>query len=405
MRVTSNLIYNQSALSMTKANERYLKVQEKISEQSDIIRPSDDPNGAGQLLRYEADTKLLEQYEGNMTLARNTLEYEAVALDSMNDTLDSINVLMIQSQNGANSQEDLDTIAEEMQHLLQSMADLMNSQDSNGKYIFAGTNASSPAFVKNANGLYEYEGNEAQRNAQIGDNISVATNDSGKEIFQDAWTRNSFSVTAGAADFSFRVSDQDAYDSYLDGRYSPASLGVIPTPNDFQLATIAPDQFEFRDSSGGVLASGTFQAGEAITFNGMEFTLTGAVGSTIDFSFDQPERDNVLNQVQAAIDALRNPGLSAEQRENVLLDAFTSLENTQESMSTASSSVGARINTIENRTDYSASKKIFNQQAQENIGGLNVYEATTELQLSESALQASKLLFQRVSSLSLFNSL
>ena len=137
----------------------------------------------------------------------------------------------------------------------------------------------------------------------------------------------------------------------------------------------------------------------------MEFTLTGVPGSSIDFELDQPTRDNVLNQVQEAINALRDTSLTSEQRNEFIASAFTSIENTQTSMGTASSSVGARINTIDNRTEYSASKKIFNQQAQENIGGLDVYKATTELQLSESALQASQLLFQRVSSLSLFNSI
>lgn len=404
MRVTTNLIFNQSAQSMSKANERYLNVQEKIAEQSDIVRPSDDPNGAGQLLRYGADTKLLEQYEKNMTLATNSLEYESVALESLNTTLDEINVLMIQSQNSSYSQEDIDTLAGEMESLLASVTDLMNSQDSNGKYIFSGSKDSSPAFVKNADGTYSFDGNETQKKSQIGDNLSIETNDSGKKIFQDAWTRNTFSVDAatGAATLSHRISDQDAYDTFLRNNYS----AITPTDNDFVLTTTAaPDQYSIEDSSGNVLASGSFQAGEPITFNGMEFTLTGPVGSTVDFSFDQPTRDNVINQVQNAINALRDPSLTSEQKTEARLNAFTSIENTQTNMATASSSVGARINTIENRTDYSASKKIFNQVAQENIGGLDIYKATTELQLSESALQASQLLFQRVSSLSLFNSI
>lgn len=401
MRVTSNLIFNQSAISMAKANERYLKVQEKIAEQSEIIRPSDDPNGAGQLLRYDADTKLLEQYEESMTLATNALEYESVALESMNDTLGAINVLMIQSQNGSYSQDDLDTIAGEMEDLLASMADLMNSQDSNGKYIFAGTNASSPAFSIGSDGRYKYDGNESQSNAQIGDNIYVATNDSGKKIFEDVWTRNTFSVTSGAADFEFSISDQDTFDTFINDRYR----ALVPSQNSFTLTTDGAGGYAVLDSGGGTLTSGTYQAGQPITFNGMEFTLTGVPGSSIDFEFDQPTRDNVLNQVQEAINALRDTSLTSEQRNEFIASAFTSIENTQTSMGTASSSVGARINTIDNRTEYSASKKIFNQQAQENIGGLDVYKATTELQLSESALQASQLLFQRVSSLSLFNSI
>jgi flagellar hook-associated protein 3 FlgL len=319
----------------------------------------------------------------------------------MNDTLGSINVLMIQSQNGSYSQDDLDTIAGEMEDLLASMADLMNSQDSNGKYIFAGTNASSPAFSIGSDGRYKYDGNESQSNAQIGDNIYVATNDSGKKIFEDVWTRNTFSVTSGAADFEFSISDQDTFDTFINDRYR----ALVPSQNSFTLTTDGAGGYAVLDSGGGTLASGTYQAGQPITFNGMEFTLTGVPGSSIDFEFDQPTRDNVLNQVQEAINALRDTSLTSVQRNEFIASAFTSIENTQTSMGTASSSVGARINTIDNRTEYSASKKIFNQQAQENIGGLDVYKATTELQLSESALQASQLLFQRVSSLSLFNSI
>lgn len=401
MRVTSNLIYNQSAFSMAKANERNLNVQEKIAQNTEIVRPSDDPNGAGQLMRYSADTKLIEQYEKNMSLATNSLEYESVALESMNNTLDSIRVLMISSQNGANSQADLNTKAEEMENLLLSMSDLMNSQDSNGKYIFAGTNTGSPPFVQGADGLYEYKGDEAQRKAQIGDGIAIATNDSGKKIFEDVWIRNTFSVTSGEADFSFKIADQYSYDSYMNSRYS----AVDDAQNNFTLTTDGAGGYTILDGSSATLVTGTYQPGEPISFNGMEFTLTGAAGSSLTFSLDQPERGNVLNQVKGAIDALRNPNLTSEQREEAILDAFTSIDNTQASMSTASSSVGARQNTIESRTDYSASKKIFNQIAQDNIGGLNIYKATTELQLSETALQASQLLFQRISSLSLFNSL
>lgn len=405
MRVTTNLIFNQSSLSMQKANERYLKVQEKISEQSDIVRPSDDPNGAGQLLRYGADAKLLDQYDQNMTLATNSLEYESVTLESLNSTLDDINVRLIQTVNGANSQDDLDTLAGEMESLLASVADLMNSKNSNGQYIFSGTSTDSPAFIKDATGKYVYAGNEAQQMSQIGDTVSIATNDSGKAVFQDAWTRNTVTAisSAGTATLSYSISDQDAYDTFVENNYS----AVNSVLNDFTLTTTAgaPDQFAITDSSGAVLASGDYVSGEAITFNGMEFTLDGVAGSTVNITLDQPTRDNVLNQVMDAINALRDPSLTSEEREYFRLNATASIVNTQTNIAKASSSVGARLNTIDNRTDYGAAKQIFNQQAQENIGGLDIYKATTELELSESALSATQLLFQRISSLSLFNSI
>jgi len=292
-----------------------------------------------------------------------------------------------------------------MESLLASVADLMNSKNSNGQYIFSGTSTDSPAFIKDASGLYVYAGNEAQQMSQIGDTISIATNDSGKAVFQDAWTRNTVTATssAGTATLSYSISDQDAYDTFVENNYS----AVNSVLNDFTLTTTAgaPDQFAITDSSGAVLASGDYVSGEAITFNGMEFTLDGVAGSTVDITLDQPTRDNVLNQVMDAINALRDPSLTSEEREYFRLNATASIVNTQTNIAKASSSVGARLNTIDNRTDYGAAKQIFNQQAQENIGGLDIYKATTELELSESALSATQLLFQRISSLSLFNSI
>lgn len=405
MRVTSNLIYNQSMLSMSRANERYLKVQERIAEQSDIVRPSDDPNGAGQVLRLQADTKILEQYDQSMTLAKNALDYESVALESMNDVLDDINRLMIQSVNGSNAQEDLDAIADEIENLVNAAADLMNSKDSNGQYIFAGTNSNNPAFVKSPTGQYVYEGNEAQRKAQISETISVATTDSGKKIFDDVWTRNTYtsSISAGTATLETDMVDQDAYDAFVANNYN----AVNAAQNDYTLRTVAgaPDQFEFVDNLGNVLTSGEYVSGRQIVINGMGFTLTGATGSSVDVTLDTPTRDNVLNQIGNAISSLKDGTLSTSERREALQSAFTSISNTQTSIGIASSSVGARINTIDSRISFSDAKKSYNAAAQENIGGLDIYKATTELQLTESALAASQLLFTRISSLSLFNSL
>lgn len=406
MRVTSNLIFNQSALSMSKANERLLKVNEKISEQSDIVRPSDNPNGAAQVMSYGIENQHLEQYSNNMTLAKNALEYESVALGSLNDVLDEINGRMIQAVNGANSQEDLDALAGEMENLLIAAEDLMNSRDSDGKYIFAGSDSESPAFEKAPDGRYVFAGNEVQKKTQIADNITIETSDSGKKIFEEVWTRNTFTASASAgATLDYKITDQDAFDNFVEANFDAIAP---PATNGFTLTTAAgaPDQFTLtNDDTGAVVATGDYRSGEPIVTDGMEFTLTGPVGSSVNMTLDTPTRDNVLNQVQGAIDALRDRSLTKAQRTEFMLSGTYSIENTQLSMGIASSAVGSRINTIDNRESHGSATEIFNTQAQESIGGLNVYKATTELQLSEAALSASQLLFGRISSLSLFNQL
>jgi Flagellin and related hook-associated proteins len=131
-------MYTQTAQSLAKANERYMNINEKISEESSIVRPSDDPNGAGQVLNYQAENARNDQYEKTMTLAKNALDYEEVSLDSLNTSMDRANRLLIQAQNSANDDVDLESIAEELSLIVDSMADLMNSKDANGNYIFLG---------------------------------------------------------------------------------------------------------------------------------------------------------------------------------------------------------------------------------------------------------------------------
>ncbi|WOD08203.1 hypothetical protein [Marinomonas sp. GJ51-6] len=141
MRVTNNLIYGQSSRAIGQANEKILNVQEKIAAQTDIVKPSDNPVGASQVLMYQADTHKLKLFDDAMKMATSNLEYQEVALDSLNDSLDEVRTLFIQAQNNINTQEDISAIAQEISMITESMAELMNARSADGSYIFAGTDS------------------------------------------------------------------------------------------------------------------------------------------------------------------------------------------------------------------------------------------------------------------------
>ncbi|TDO96219.1 flagellar hook-associated protein FlgL [Marinomonas balearica] len=404
MRVTNHTMYTQTAQSLLKANERYLKINEKIAEESNIVRPSDDPNGAGQVLNYQAENALNDQYEKTMTLAKNALDYEEVSLESLNTSMDSANVLLIQAQNSAYSTADLSSIADELSLIVESMADLMNSKDAGGNYIFSGSDSSSPTMSLNGSGEYVYGGNETQNKAQIADGVSIPVNDTGKKIFQDVWTRNTFSasVTAGGATLTSLVDDQDAYNRFVDENYD----AITPANNTYTLTSTVgtPNSYSFTDASGNVVDSGTYQDGNEINVNGMSFSLDSA-GATVSVTLDTPTRDNVLNELNDTISVLQDPNATDAERTAALRNATESIENTQETVGTAISEVGSRKNTISSRESYIASKEISNELAMNEIAGIDVSEAATELQSANSAISATQSLFTRLANLSLFNSL
>lgn len=405
MRVTNNMIYRQSYEGMEKNNQRYLEVNRKINEQSNIVKPSDDPVGAAQVMQYDAKNKLLTQYQTNATLAKNSLEYQEVSMDSLNSLLDKSRTLIIQAENSSNAQADVDAIAKELELMTLSMVDLMNSKSSDGSYIFAGANSKSPPFELQADGRYVFNGDEGQRHTQLSERVSIAVTDSGKGLFQDVFTRHTFSAGAPSSGnvVQSRIFDQGVFDTYVEQNYD----AVNTVNNQLSLVTTAgaPDTFTVQNSSGVLVSSGNYVPGEPMKFLGMEVTLDANAGVALSIGLDAPTRDNVVNQLQQLVGVMRDPALSIADREATFRDATVSISNTQESISIGRSALGARLNTISQMEGYSSSAKISNASASEAIGGLDIAAASSELVQTQAAITASQQLFTRLSSLSLFSML
>jgi flagellar hook-associated protein 3 FlgL len=434
MRVTNNLIYGQSSRAIGQANEKILNIQEKISAQTNIVKPSDNPVGASQVLMYQGDTQKLKLFDEAMKMATSNLEYQEVALDSLNDSLDAVRTLFIQAQNDINTQEDIDAISQEISMITESMAELMNGRSADGSYVFAGTDSLGPPFVLNSNGRYEWAGNEGQKFAQISDGMKIPVTDSGKKLFQDIWTNRSFTpeLLSGDVALSAKVQNQGDFDQFMEDYYDPEDQSsnmyylttspilaegeqAKPIDSTYVGSDTKEDQhrrrafdgtpgtYSITNSQGETVSSGSYTAGKPITFGGMLLLLRGEPGATANISLDQPRRDNVLNEINDTLDVLKNKFSTHAERERAFFDATTSINNAQQMVGEGRSDVGARLNILRDREDFSSANQLSNSTAQDRIGGLDIAEAATELSMKEAALSASQKVFSRISNLSLFN--
>lgn len=433
MRVTNNLIYSQSSRAIGQANEKILNAQEKISAQTDIVRPSDNPVGASQILMYEGSNNSLKIFDESIKMATSHLEYQEVALESLNDSLDDVRTLFMQAQNDINTQADIDAIVQEIALITGSMAELMNSKSADGNYIFAGTDTQGPPFILNSEGRYEWAGNEGQKFAQISEDMKIPVSDSGKKLFQDVWTSRTFSsqVSAGDVSLTAKVKNQGDFNQFVEDYYDPQN----PVANQYRLTTLpilaegevadpiepatgsdtkadedrrrafdgTPGSYSITNSLGEVVSSGSYTAGKPITFAGMTFLLKGAPGAAVDITLDKPRRDNVLNEINDTLAVLSDLTSSNDERQTAFFDATASINNAQRKVSEGRSSVGARLNILQDRTGFSSANQLSNNVAQDRIGGLDIAAAATELTMKESALSASQKVFTRMSNLSLFN--
>jgi flagellar hook-associated protein 3 FlgL len=429
MRVTNNLIYGQANKSMTQANEKILNIQEKISSQTNIIKPSDDPVGASQILMYGSKNQTLKQYDEAMKMATGHLEYQEVALDSLNDFLDSARTLFIQAQNDINTQVDIEAIAHEVSLITESMADLMNSKSADGSYIFAGTDSQSPAFMIGSDGRYQWAGNEGQKYAQISEDLKIPVTNSGKTLFQDVWTNRTFisKVVDGDVLLTDKVQNQADFDSFMAKHYDPEdsrsnkyslvtsytddSRSSLERANDqpkagaegYNLFDGTPADYIITNHLGEEVDSGSYKVGKPITFSGMSFILDGEPRASVDITLMKPHKDNVLNEINDSLATLTNKNATHEDRESAFFSAIYSINNAQQKIGEGRSNIGARLNMIEDRESFSSANQLSNTIAQSREGELDMGAAATELSMKESALNASQKVFSRMSNLSLFN--
>ncbi|UTV98774.1 flagellar hook-associated protein FlgL [Marinomonas rhizomae] len=434
MRVTNNLIYGQASKSIGQANEKILDIQSKIGAQTNILKPSDDPVGASQILLFAGKNQTLRQYDEAMKMATGNLDYQEVALDSMNDFLDTARTLFIQAQNDINTQADVNAIAHEISLITESMADLMNSKNADGSYIFAGTDTQSPAFVLESDGRYRWSGNEGQKYAQISEDLKIPVTNSGKYLFQDIWTNRTFNakIVDGNVLMTDKIKDQADLDAFMAKSYDPEHPelnkyqlrtsypeGEGPEPgvkqpsegdtdkaeklDNYHLFTGLPANYVVTNSKGEEVESGTYTIGKPIVFSGMSFILEGEPGAAVDITLKKPEKDNVLNQIKDSLAVLTDVNTTYEEREAAFFSATYSINNAQQRIGEGRSEIGARLNMVRDREDYSSASQLSNTVAQSREGELDMGAAATELSMKESALNASQKVFSRMSNLSLFN--
>lgn len=179
---TTNSIINSILTSQTK----YDNLSAQASSGLKVSKPSDDPTATKSILNINAKLSQLNSYLTNMSTTQTELDTQDSTLSSLNDLIQNASDLATQAANGTYSQTELNAMKTQVDSILNSVLDLGNTQF-NGKYIFSGTNTSTPTYKVETNGSITYQGTPSsgdyQRYVQVSDGVSVPINSTGEQIF------------------------------------------------------------------------------------------------------------------------------------------------------------------------------------------------------------------------------
>ncbi|MDB5038411.1 MAG: flgL [Bacteriovoracaceae bacterium] len=204
MRLTglSNFLLFQNAIAGR--NSDLYKTSEQLSTQKRINRPSDNPQGASDVLAFKQDIDKITQYSQNLTVADRSLKDTETTLSSVKDLITKAKELALQGNNGTQSQSSRDAIADQIQQLQQQMVVFSNS-NIEGQYIFGGYRTDNPPFTLNAsqpaaNPVVTYNGDTNTKSVQISDSSNLQIQSRGDQVFKGDGTANTVDLFQTMAD-------------------------------------------------------------------------------------------------------------------------------------------------------------------------------------------------------------
>lgn len=296
LRVTPQILVNQSIASARRHTARLGTLQEQASTGNRLLRPSDGPLETATVLADKAQDLRMDAYLENLRDARSTLDLSVSSLRETSEILSQARQVAIEASHSTNDRTSFEALAQQVDALFNRLLNVANTQNA-GRYLYGGTAVQNTPFTvtsKDSAGralAVAYGGANERGEVVVDSQEFVATNYSGAQVFQSRRRGTTvFTGNTGAAPGSGTDSatGQDTLlVQHTATTYEPGS-GVQPgsgsAGSDTILGPAGAHRLTIIDTSG-IGASGTvsLDGGPPISFTNADTNLkvTGPGGETV----------------------------------------------------------------------------------------------------------------------------
>ena len=198
MRISTNMIFDQQVRGITDSQASWLKVGEQLSSGRRVTNPSDDPIAASRAVVLSQTQQKGSQYALARTFAEQGLSLEENALKGVTSSIQSAQTLIINGSTGTLSDDDRGSIATQLEGIRAQLLNQANSQDANGRYIFAGYKTDSAPFVDGAGTGVTYMGGTEAITQKVDTSRTMTVAHTGDNVFMSI-TSNATKEPDGSA--------------------------------------------------------------------------------------------------------------------------------------------------------------------------------------------------------------
>jgi flagellar hook-associated protein 3 FlgL len=175
MRVTNNMVSDRVLADLQARYTAMADTQLQISTGRRVNQPSDDPTAAAQERLRLSELSGIKGSQSSVASAQTALNASESSLEGIRSLLSRANELALRGATGSTSQDDRNAIANEIDQIIKSAKDSMNTKVGDA-YIFAGTKSDTAPYGDGTGDAYQGDGGALLRDGGAG--VLLQTNPS-----------------------------------------------------------------------------------------------------------------------------------------------------------------------------------------------------------------------------------
>lgn len=414
MRISTSQIFDSGVRGIGRNQVELSKLANQMATGRRVVTPEDDPIAASQALVLTQSKAVSEQYLKNQSDAQGKLSIVETQVASVGDLLQSVRARLVEAGSTTLSNSDRSFIAKELEADFSQLMGIANSKDAEGNYLFSGYQGAVKPFSLSASGAV-YQGDDGQRLVQVSASRQLATNVSGKELFESISNGNGRFATSALGNTGSGIIDEG---SVTDPAKWSAASATYPGGVQIKFSvTGGVTNYQLFDATG-TTAYGAVQpytAGQSIQLEkttapasdfGATVVVTGQPADGDSFAVKPSTDQSIFATLRSAINTLTtgiSGGSTSTEYSNKIAGSLTDIDQALENVYKVRSSVGAGLNELNSLTESTEDMQLQYKTSLSALQDLDYTEAISEISKKQVQLEAAQLTFKQISQLSLFS--
>ena len=395
MRISTANSYDNAIATLMDRQTTLSQTQMQMTTGKRVNVASDDPAAAARSERAQAAQARIDATQKAVDASNNAMTLTESALGDAGDLLQTARETIVSAGNGALSDTDRASLAQNLTSLRSQLLAVANRSDGAGNYLFGGQSASTAPFTDLPGGV-QFQGTNGASQSASSDALPLSVD--GQAAWLSARTGNGvFATSATTSTGSAWIDAGKVTD--------PSKVTGSTYSLQFSVSGGSTTYSVLKDGSPMAALTGVaFTPPQAVQVDGMSATITGAPANGDAFQL-KPSTANlsVFDTLDKAIADLKSTNLSSAQLAQNNVQNLANMDAVAAQLSSTRSAVGAALNRTSAVTSRLSDLKLSSQTEQSNAEDLDMTQAISSFSNQQTGYDAALKAYSMVQKLSLFN--